>query len=58
MLFIAALWGVALAWALLSGQATWLGGRVSRSSEPARYWLSVALCALMALVFLALGPVR
>ncbi len=58
MTFMASIFGVALAWALLSGQATWLRRQVSRSSEPVQYWVSVALCALMALAFLSLGPVR
>ncbi len=58
MLFIASLWGIALAWALFTGRATWLRRQVRRSSEPVRYWLSVVLCALMALAFLALGPLR
>lgn len=58
MTFMASIFGIALAWALLTGKATWLRRQVSRSSEPVQYWSSVVICALMALAFLALGPVR
>ncbi len=58
MNFIALLFVAAAAWALLTGRASWVGGAVSRREQPARYWLSVGVCAGMALLLGAWQLVR
>jgi len=58
MTFIAALFALTCLWSLLSGRAYWLQRTVRRQAEPVRYWCCVAICAVMTLLFLALGPVR
>ena len=58
MTFIAFIWAAALAWALLTGKATWLRRTVTRTADPIPYWISVAIYGLMTMLFLSLGPVR
>jgi hypothetical protein len=58
MSFMALLWAVAAAWALVSGKAIWLQRTVTRAGEPVQYWSSVLICVLFAFIFLSLGPVR
>ena len=57
MTFIALLFVAAAAWALLTGRSG-CGGTVSRSDQPAQYWLSVGVCVGVALLLLAWQPVR
>ena len=58
MTFLAALWGLAALWALITGRAIWFRRSVARTEEPVPYWSSVSVCLLMAWVFASLGPVR
>jgi|GEM_PF-3510608 len=58
MLFIAALFVVAAVLALLSGEARWVTGSVTRRGNPIAYWCSVATCLLAAALLSSVGPVR
>jgi hypothetical protein len=57
MMMVAAVWLGALIWALFSGRAYVLRF-VSRTGEPIRYWLAVAVYTIMFILFASLGPVR
>lgn len=58
MSFLAALFVIAAAWALVSGSARWVSGAVTRANEPISFWASIATCLLIAWLLFALGPVR
>ena len=58
MTFLAALWGLAALWALVTGRAAWFRRSVARKDEPIPYWSSVVICLAMACLFASLGPVR
>ncbi len=58
MEFIALIWGIALVWSLVTGQARSIGGTVTRREQPLRYWISVAIYAAFTWLFLAIGLMR